>query len=332
MANDTQSRKWMLTINNPVNHGITHDVLKQTFEQMRSLKYWCMADEIGLEDGTHHIHIFLYGSSSRFSTIKNKFPAAHIEMGHGSIQQCRDYVNKSGKWAIDPKVETKIPGTFEESGEAPVEAQGQRNDLTVLYDMIKQGLSTHEILESNPTYINQLKSIDLVRQINLESRYAETIRDLEVVYVWGDPGTGKTSGVYKKHGFKDVFRISDYKYPFDGYSGQDIIVFDEFNGQLDITLMNKLLEGYPFQLPSRYNNKWACYTKVYIIANSPLGSQFKSIRGDNELLWLAFARRINKILHYSDGKITTSSVQVFKDGWRSTIEGIDENPESIFGG
>ena len=28
MAKDTQSRKWQLTINNPVEHGFTHDKIK----------------------------------------------------------------------------------------------------------------------------------------------------------------------------------------------------------------------------------------------------------------------------------------------------------------
>lgn len=330
MSKDTQSRKWMLTINNPSDHGIDHDVIKQTLSEMKSIKYWCMADEIGLEDKTYHIHLFLYGTSTRFSTIKLKFPTAHIEMGKGKIEQCIDYVKKSGKWSKDAKADTRVDGTFEESGEPPVEAQGTRNDLNVLYDMVKQGLKDYEILEANPTYLVNLRDIENVRQVNNERMFATQIRNMDVTYIWGDPGTGKTYGVLTRYGFENVFRVSDYRNPFDGYSGQDVLLLDEFDGQLPITLMNKLLEGYPFQLPCRFNNKWACYTKVYIIANSPLGHHYKDTHRDNELLWLAWIRRINLVQHYTDGKIIDERIKIFKNGWRSYIEGERPNPKEVF--
>lgn len=47
MGKDSQSRKWQLTINNPVEKGYTHEVIKSILIDMKSLVYWCMADEIG---------------------------------------------------------------------------------------------------------------------------------------------------------------------------------------------------------------------------------------------------------------------------------------------
>ena len=330
MSKDTQSRKWMLTINNPDDHGVSHDSIKSILSDMKSIKYWCMADEIGLEDHTYHIHLFLYGTATRFSTIKLKFPSAHIEMGKGKIEECRNYVMKSGKWKNDAKADTRVDGTFEESGEPPVEAQGTRNDLNILYDMVKQGMKDHEILEANPSYLVNLRDIENVRQVNNERVYANQIRNLDVTYIWGDPGTGKTFGVLTRHGFENVYRVSDYRNPFDGYAGQDVLLLDEFDGQLPITLMNKLLEGYPFQLPCRFNNKWACYTKVYIIANSALGHHYKDTRRDNELLWLAWIRRIALVQHYTDGKIIDERIKIFNNGFRSYIEGERPNPMEVF--
>ena len=84
------------------------------------------------------------------------------------------------------------------------------------------------------------------------------------------------------------------------------MVFDEFSSQIKIELMLTLLDVYPVQLPCRYNNKWACYDKVYIISNKPIERQyndpFKPITDEQEK---AFRRRIHHVIYYgfdNDGK------------------------------
>ncbi len=321
----------MLTINNPEDHGVTHETINTIIGSMTSVTYYCMADEVGLEDQTPHIHIYIHAKNAiRFSTLKNAFPVAHLDMGRGSAQDLKDYVSKSGKWEKDKKKDTSVEGTFEEHGEFPIERQGSRNDLSDLYAMIKEDMTDFEILEQGPAYMTKLKDIEKARQIVNGEKVSNIIRSLEVTYIWGDPGAGKTHGVLMKHGFKNVYRISDYRNPFDGYSGQDVILFDEFFSSLPITLMNKCLEGYPFELPCRFVNKWACYTKVYVIANVPLGQHYKDLRVENELLWLAFIRRFNKILHYTDDKIIEEEPVVVKNGWRSVVTGERPNPRDIF--
>lgn len=328
---DTRSRKWLLTINNPSDHGINHDTIKGIMQGLASVTYFCMADEVGLEDNTPHTHIYIHAKNAiRFSTVKNAFPAAHIDMARGTAQNNKDYVSKSGKWEKDKKGETSVEGTFEEYGEFPVERQGSRNDLSDLYAMIKQGMTDFEILEQGAEFMTKTKDIERTRQIIVAQDVSNRIRDLEVTYIWGDPGTGKTYGVLNKHGFNNVYRISDYRNPFDGYNGQDVILFDEFFSSLPITLMNKCLEGYPFEMPCRFNNKWACYTKAYVIANIPLGGHYKDIHRENELLWLAFARRFHKIFHYTGDKIVEEKPLVRSNGWRSVVVGEQPNPLDIF--
>lgn len=70
--------------------------------------YFCLADEIA-KTGTFHTHIFIYSHSPiRFSTIKNRFPIAHIEKAMGGAKDNRDYILKSGKWENDEKSETSV--------------------------------------------------------------------------------------------------------------------------------------------------------------------------------------------------------------------------------
>ena len=54
-----QSRKWQGTINNPLEHGLDHRMMKLRFSDSSTIEYYCMADEIGLETNTPHTHFFI---------------------------------------------------------------------------------------------------------------------------------------------------------------------------------------------------------------------------------------------------------------------------------
>ena len=106
---DTQSRKWTLVINNPEEHGLTIEIIIELLNRFHP-DYFCLAAEIS-STGTYHIHIFLYSTSPiRFSTIKNRFPTAHIEPAKGSCLQNREYVRKDGKWEGTDKADTSVEG------------------------------------------------------------------------------------------------------------------------------------------------------------------------------------------------------------------------------
>jgi len=266
---------------------------------LKSMVYWCMSDEVG-ENGTYHTHVYIACSNAlRFSTLKNSFDGSHFEMAKGTSQQNRDYVFKEGKWEKDKKKETNLKETQEEFGEMPIERPGARNDIHDLYAMIKEGMSNYEIIENNPDYMLQLDKIERARQIVREEKYKNTFRNLYVTYITGSTGTGKTRGVMEKYGYENVFRVTDYDHPFDNYKGQDVIVFEEFRNSLKMGDMLNYLDGYPLELPCRYSNKIACYSKVYIITNWELNQQYESIQEDYPETWNAFKRRIDEVLVYN---------------------------------
>lgn len=321
MASDSQSRKWQVTINNPVDKGYTHDRIKEILSGMKSVIYWCMADEIG-EEGTHHTHLYLQGRGGiNFSTIKKRFDGGHFEMAKGTASQNRDYVMKLGKWEKDKKHETQVEGTIEEWGEMPVERQGARNDLADIYTMIKSGLSNYEIVEQIPDVMFQLDKLEVVRQTIRDQEFADKWRDLSVEYIYGDTGLGKTKYVMEAYGYRNVYRVTDYRHPFDGYMGQDVILFEEFRSSLLLGDMLKYLDGYPVVLPCRYANKQACFTKVYINTNIPIDRQYPEIQRENLGDFLAFLRRIHTVKYYSDKGIQTYSLKLTKDYFRVVTEG-----------
>lgn len=64
--------------------------------------------------------------------------------------------------------------------------------------------------------------------------------------------------------------------------------------------MLNYLDGYPLQLPCRYSNITACFTKVYIVTNIPLFEQYKSVQEKHDETWKAFLRRINLVYDFDD--------------------------------
>lgn len=310
MSKDTRSRKWQITINNPLDKGFNHQKIQEELTDLKSCVYWCLCDEVG-ENGTYHTHVYVACENAvRFSTMQKKFDGAHFEMAKGTSQQNKDYIKKEGKWENDKKKETNLLETFEEFGEMPIERQGQRNDLNDLYDMIKHGYSNFQILEENPSYMLQIDKLERVRQIYKEELYKNTFRQLSTTYIFGTTGSGKTRFIMETYGYENVYRITDYEHPFDSYKGQDIIMFEEFRSDLKISDMLKYLDGYPVELPCRYNNKVACFTKIYIITNIPLKEQYRYVQEEQKETWRAFLRRINEVLYFTNDTIIPLKVNI----------------------
>ena len=303
----TQSRKWLLTINNPQDHGMTHDEIIDRAQKFNP-DYMCMADEIG-ESGTYHTHLFLYSSSPmRFGTVKKRFPTAHIDRAHGTVQDNRAYIRKEGKWADTDKSETRVEGTFKEFGELPDEASEKSPKYARLLQCVKDGMSNKEILAIDPSFAFHLEHIDKLRQDIRFEKYLTENRFIKVHYLWGDSGTGKTRSIYEKHPPEEICRITHYpargNVQFDAYKGQSVLVFEEFHSEIPISMMLNLLDIYPLMLPARYHDRIACYLTVYITSNIPLEEQYKDIHKDKLETWNAFLRRIHTVTEFrKDGTI-----------------------------
>lgn len=317
---DSQSRKWLLTFNNPEKNGYNHEIIKKILSSIKGNLYWCMCDEIGGKTHTYHTHLFIYRKSPfKFSQIKTMFPHCDIRECKGTAQENRDYIRKDGKHKDTDKVETNLRDTFEEYGECPDEQQGKRNDLLTLYSLIKDGKSNFEILEENPYYMDRLGTIDRVRELQRYEEYKSKRRmDLQVEYWCGASGQGKTRTLMDRYGDGNVYRVTDYKHPWDMYRGQDVVVFEEFYSErFDLPDMLNWLDIYPLDLPCRYNNKTACYTKVFLTSNKPLDEQYTSWQREEKESWKAFLRRIHCIKVFDEnGNIRDyKNLDEMKDGF-----------------
>lgn len=298
MSDNSRSRKYLLTINNPQEHGFTHEKIKDT---MLSLKwsYYCMCDEIGAS-GTMHTHLFFYCENAvSFGKIKKLFNTAHIDKALGSAGENRDYIRKEGKYQNSEKKETNIPETFEEYGEIPKDKDEKNKNISAtILEMIESGASTTEIIKEYPSYLTKINHIETARQTLLSEQQKNIFRDIMVTYIWGDSRTGKTRYVLEKYGYDKVYKISNYEHPFDNYKGERVILFDEFRSGIPITDMLQYLDGYPCRLSARYSDKIACYTDVYIVSNVAIDRQYPNKQIEEPQTYNAFVNRITRAFKF----------------------------------
>lgn len=306
---DKQSRTYQLTINNPQDKDMQHENIKKILMAIPNLIYFCMSDEIG-EQKTYHTHIYFKTKNPiKFSTIKNKFPTAHIEESMGTAIENRAYIRKEGKWENTEKEHTNLKNTFEEWGILPKEKRGSRSDLAQLYELIVDGLSNAEILRINPDYMKYMNHIERTRQAIREDEFKDKWRDIFCIYVFGETNTNKTRTYMERYGYSNVYRITNYagNAVWDGYRGQDTIIFEEYRSQILISEMLTWIEGYPnCSLRARYSDKVACFTNVIFISNIPLEEQYPNVQKESPATWKAFLRRIQKVIqHKSKEEIVT---------------------------
>lgn len=293
MARSKAYRKFQLTFNNPQEHGYTHEAIRNTLQDISSVIYWCMCDE---EGSTYHTHLYVaFENAKEFSMMQRRFYGAHIECARGSHRENRDYIRKEGKWRDSEKSETNKPETFEESGELPEESDRRVKQSETILAMVENGATNAEIMRECPSAMLHLPRIEQARQTLLEETYRKAFRELKVEYIWGKTGVGKTRKVMELYGYENVFRVTNYAHPFDGYSGQDVIVFDEFRSSLPLSDMLCYLDGYPLMLPCRYADRVACYTKVYILSNIPLEKQYPNVQLEEPASFDAFKRRLTSV-------------------------------------
>lgn len=208
---------------------------------------------------------------------------------------------KEGKHLYDPSERISTIETFETP-------EKEEDEHTVLYSdimaLINKEITWHELIKRKPKRIHMISNIktayDLLQR---EYRFDNVFRKLEVSYIFGQTAKGKTRYIMDKFGYKNVYRVTKYDHTaFDQYKGQDVVVFEEFRSSFKIEDMLNYLDGYPLMLPSRYNDKEACYTKVYITTNWTLEQQYKNVQTEHPTTWQAFNRRIHKVFNFDKNK------------------------------
>lgn len=204
------------------------------------------------------------------------------------------YCSKSKTRVDGPFWSSKSFGDGMMSG-GKLSKQGYRSDLEKIRGLLDDGATPGDLILDHTDLVSSSTMISYVEKYYaaLQKRRSTQRRDVKTIYIWGPTQIGKTTWVYDHTAIRDLYS-TDTSDPhlWDEYDGQPVLLLDEFRSQLSISTALHLLDGFPFQLRARRNNKFAAWTTVYIVSNWRLEEQYAGLPDGDRA---AFFRRIDEV-------------------------------------
>ncbi|CAI8055949.1 Replication-associated protein [Geodia barretti] len=267
---------WCWTLNNPTDEEIS---AIQSFSDP-PVHYLTYGRETG-DEGTPHLQGYLqFDKRKTFPFIKSLFPRrTHLEVQKArDNKQAREYCHKEDQ-------EPYEKGDFKDNHpKGPSAAETRRK----AYADIKRGKSLQEIIDDNPEELSY---------IHQAARYAPA-RTLpaKVLYLHGKTGCGKTTStlnVLLKHDLQ-FFKKMPGTHWFDGYTGQPVMVLEEFQSCFTLTKFLSMCDPYPPQLEVKGGTMPNRSTHIIICSNSGPFLQYQDVQDKRPASYAAFLRRISQ--------------------------------------
>lgn len=182
----------------------------------------------------------------------------------------------------------------------PVKQQGKRKEILQVKDSIDAGDDIINVIANNEAaFVAGAKHLGYFALYQSEKRRRRGFVDVDVQVFYGSTGTGKTRKAYELLGYDET---ETWRWVpgagvtfFDGYVGQDNVIFDEFRGQIPLGQILTLLDGYPTRVQIKGSS--VHWSPLKIILTSPVHPRewYTSV-GEDKVEQLL--RRINKITEF----------------------------------
>lgn len=230
------------------------------------------------ETGTTHVQGYIeFTQTRRLSAVKRMLGGrCHLERRRGTRDQARAYCMKE---------ESRVEGPFEYGTWIPG-GPGRRTDLYEIRERIGAGATEEELWDSHfPTMVRNYRAIREYRHIKSTQRDA-----MPVVHVlYGDTGTGKSR--WARETFTTAYWKSQDEW-WDGYDGQEAVIFDEFYGWIKFSLLLRICDRYPLRLGRKCGFVNFTSKTLVFTSNHRPDTWYQNISNFN-----AFIRRVT-IWHY----------------------------------
>jgi len=215
--------------------------------------------EICPTTGRPHLQGYLHWPNKRWyntpggnTEFRELFPQVHDELPNGTAEANRKYCLK-----IRPG---DVPNEkFEEFGTIP--SQGKRTDWRQAITQISTGEDIINVLEDQPHLIPCVRALERVKQLTMKAR---PIIKPDVYVLVGQPGSGKTRWAYDN--YPELYSKPNGQW-WDGYQGQETILLDDFYGDVEYSLLLKVCDRYPLQVPVKGGFVQANWKRVIITSN-----------------------------------------------------------------
>jgi len=232
----------------------------------------------------------LFDAPKRFGGVKGLLPEAHWEPRRGTHEEARAYCTKDL---------TRVDGPYER-GDPP--KPGSRTDLGALCKAVAAGATDAALAQSMPECILRYhRGIGALRMSLVEQRRHKTA----CIVLWGPAGCGKSKWAHDT--FPTAFTKDPEKW-WDGYCGEDVVILDEFYGQLKLEYMLKLLDRYPVRFEQKGGYVQFRARLVVITSNTEPQEWYRGLTErvdragrDRPVVWEPqFFRRIEHIYRYNN--------------------------------
>lgn len=226
---------------------------------------------VAFEKGkTPHAHALIVSRNEiKLDSVAARFKGWHIEPMRGTFKQARDYMYKTGDYAVKAKTKLTEPlewGEYEPPSATPT---GQRlYELVAKY--VNEGLSPSQIYLTEPKLAMHSKMVESYYGAYVQ-KSIPAMRNVEVIWSFGAAGTGKSYQYIQwcEEVGKDCvyFASCTTNNVFDGYEeGRHThIVLDELRANsFRLSELLQILDSYPAKLGCRYRDRTAAYSHVLI--------------------------------------------------------------------
>ncbi len=213
---------------------------KKLFDSDENIVYMVLGHETCPTTGRKHKQGMVYFKNGRSS--KKNF-CKEFKVALDGCSMCYSGIDSNYKYC------TKEAGEIEEYGVRP--KQGQRNDLIDLKVRIEAGESVDDVCLDDPVMVHQYgRTLDRIADITLRKKWRNWMT--EGFWFYGATGKGKSHFWKKTYNPEShyVVETSDKGW-WDGYSGQEVVIFDEFRGGTPYSELLSLVNDTPKRVPRR---------------------------------------------------------------------------------
>lgn len=222
---------WCFTLNNPTDAELSG--LRGLGSDNKSCKYLVIGNEQG-ESGTPHVQGFVvFKRRNRLDTVKLLLGnnRTHLEPMRGTHKQASDYCKKDGD--------------FTEYGTLPEPRKSAK--LSDAIERLYDTRSLHDVAKQYPeTFVRHGRGLISLAQFG--GIYTPRANKTYVTVFIGAPGVGKS-----RRAFEAASTIGRIYYKpngewWDGYDGQEAVIFDDFYGNYPFHDLLKCLDRYPHKV------------------------------------------------------------------------------------
>jgi len=239
------------------------------------------------EEGTLHFQGYLECIGQKTWVQLHKLPGletARFATRHGTGPQAIAYCRKQDETYVEGPWEWGTP-----------KAPGTRSDLLDIQQKIKDGMAMTRIAEENyASWVRHYKAFREYRRITTKPRNFKP----KVFLFIGPAGKGKSTLMKLIASY--IGTVNVVAQPkgsgvyFDDYDGQDVIIFDEFDGHfMKPTMFNTIFDEHECVIPVHGGAGHQCVSKYMFIGSNYLPRQWW--KGRNAAQLRQITRRIDVV-------------------------------------